>query len=168
MNKILEIPTLFGHRLELYIVLLIVVVSVFFFWKRLFAKYRRRDKSITLIVWGATIILTPFLCLGVVWLLTYQPSRSFDKTIWMQHKESRYRMSTDLINKNILLGKDTNGVMGLLREPNSKPSSKMAINRWVYSLGESNVMFKPVYHNLIIRFTDGKVVANSQFEIGKY
>jgi len=159
-----RIPEFFGVSSEVYLILIIIGASNFFFWRWLINKYAKNNKWRTATTWTATIVATPAIYLGLIgimfFLMSYHPNHEFDKEKWFGDKESRYELSNDIIDSKILIGKTKHEVRNILGEEGNVDQS----DDWGYYLG-----FKPGLGNidpyiLIIKFKDGKVIHVSQHE----
>lgn len=70
-------------------------------------------------------------------------------------------MAEDLIDSEILLGKDTTQIKALLGEPDHYGRcvwKKDAVNTWTYSIGVSDGGFVFLFHQLALRFDQDKVI----------
>jgi hypothetical protein len=65
-----------------------------------------------------TIILSPVISVMtislIIFLMCYYPKEEFDAIKWRENIEERYRMSEDIIKKDILTGKTKNEIIELL------------------------------------------------------
>lgn len=162
MATLLYIPKLFGVSIEVYFILLILGIPIFFFWSWLLKKFIKVDKARKIATWSATILVTPLIYVEIImlWLfiISYHPNHNFDKEKWVANKEKRYELSDDIIDNRILIGKTKSEVRQLLgNEGNTNES-----DYWHYYLG-----FRPGFLNidpdvLDIQFKDGKVIKVGQ------
>jgi hypothetical protein len=158
-TELLFIPTLFGLSIEVYFILIILGIPTFFFWRWLFKKYIKVNKTRKLITWIATIILTPLIYVGIVMLIyfsiSYYPSHDFDRQKWLTDGEKRYELSKDLINSKILIGKSKVQVRQLLGD---EADNENKSNVWTFGLGYRPELFNIDPDHLQIEFKDDKVV----------
>ena len=67
------------------------------------------EKNRGLIALISTVILSPLIYVGiiVIWIfsISYYPSNEFDKSEWDSNTEERYKMSEDIIESTMLIGK---------------------------------------------------------------
>ena len=154
---LLEIPVLFGLSIEVYFILLIIAVPTFFFWSWLLKKHIKVDTTRKIAAWSATVIVTPILYVGMIMLflfsITYTPSRRFDKSQWLTDKDGRFEMADDIINSNMLINKDTNQIKQILGEP-----LRGSNNTWTYDMGMGGGGLGFLFHSLLIKFENEKVV----------
>ena len=162
MTTLLYIPTFLGVRIEVYFILIILGIPTFFIWRWLLKKFIKTDKTRKLATWTATIIATPLIYVGLIMLLvfsmSYHPNHDFDKTKWFADKETRYELSEDIIESEMLIGKTKSEVRQLLGDESNTDES----DYWSYYLG-----FRPGITNidpdvLDIEFKDGKVIKVGQ------
>lgn len=164
MTPQFHIPKLFGVSSEVYLILIIIGVPTFFFWRWLIKKHVRTNNWRIVLTWTSTIVATPAIYLILVGLfffgMSYHPNREFNKQKWIEDKETRYELSDDIIKSKILIGKTKLEVRNILGEEGNIDQS----DDWGYYLG-----FKPGFANidpcvLIIKFRDGKVIYVAQHE----
>jgi hypothetical protein len=164
MTTILYISTLFGVGIEVYFILLALGIPTFFIWRWLFKKIIKVDKTRKIATWTATLIATPLIYIGIImlWLfsISYYPTHDFDQEKWFANKETRYELSEDIIESEMLIGKTKSEVRQILGDEGNTDES----NNWNYYLG-----FRPGFviidpDVLDIEFKDGKVVKVGQHE----
>lgn len=160
----LIIPTLSELSIEVYFILIILAIPTFFTWNRFLKKLLKTNnirKSVALI---ATVIVTPIMYTGIIMLLifsiTFYIPRHFDQETWIQNKETRYKLSEDIIESNVLIGKTKLEVRQLLGDENNTDNSYV----WHYNLG-----LRPGIANidpdvLEIEFKDDIVIKVTQYE----
>jgi len=145
----LYIPVIFGLSIEVYFILFFIFISTLFFWKWIMKKYIKVDKTRKIATWLATLIVTPFIYFGLIilfiFLMSYTPSKNFDKTKWLTDKEERYQMVDDIIESKMLIGKDTNQVKQILGEP---PWRDETAKKWTYDMGCGGGGLGFLFHNL--------------------
>lgn len=158
------IPEIFGVSLEVYFILLILGLPTYYFWKWLLKKYINSEKNRKIITWALTVLVTPFLYVGIALLLIfsicYYPNHDFDRQKWISNREKRYELSKDIMESKMLIGKNKTEIRKLFGDEGNSDTS----DKWSYYLG-----FRPGIANidpdyLDIEFKDGKVVSVSQHE----
>lgn len=161
---LLHIPAIFGVDIDVYILLIILGIPVFFIWRWILKKFIEDNKRRTITTWIVTIITTPFVYAGmIVFILlamSYYPTHSFNKAEWLENQEKRYQLSDDIIGSNMLIGKTKAEVKQILGDEGNPDES----DHWTYHLG-----YKPGFISidpdvLDIDFKDGKVVKVGQHE----
>ena len=95
---------------EVPIIILILAIPTYFFCIWLMTKLKvANEKNRGLIALISTVILSPLIYVGiiVIWIfsISYYPSNEFDKSEWDSNTEERYKMSEDIIESTMLLGK---------------------------------------------------------------
>jgi hypothetical protein len=159
MTPLLFIPTIFGFDIELYIILIILGIPTFYFWRWLLKKFISVSKTRKIWTWIATIIFTPIIYVGIVLLIffrmEYYPNKSFDKQTWLQDTHKRYELSKDIIESKMLIGKTKSEVRQLLGDD---AGNKDSFDTWYYGLG-----IRPEFGNiddsyLLIEFKNDKVI----------
>jgi len=105
------------------------------------------------------IIFYVFSVAGLIYFLTKEKSRDFDKKDWILLNEDiekrlhRYEMIDDLIDSRVLIDKDSIQVKELLGKPNYKNTNE---NVWTYEAGTGGG-FGFVDHFLEIYYKKNKV-----------
>ncbi len=160
--QILIIPELYGISIEVYFILLILGLPVYFICRKVFRKFIKKDSTRRIAVWISTIILTPVLYGGLIllffFIISYHPNYNFDKKAWLDNKEERYKLSEDIINSKLLVGKTKSEVRNLLGDDGNLDTT----DNWHYYLG-----FKPQFASidpdvLEIEFKNDRVVDVTQ------
>lgn len=164
MPTLFYIPTIFGASIEVYFILAILGVPIFFIWAWLLKKFVRTGKRLKIATWAATIVMTPLIYCGLIMLwffgMSYHPTSEFNKEKWFADKEQRYEMSEDIIKTKVLLGKTKSEIRQILGDEGNTDES----DYWSYYLG-----FRPGFANidpdvLDIEFKNGKVIEVRQHE----
>ncbi|WP_163409760.1 outer membrane protein assembly factor BamE [Flavobacterium ajazii] len=144
--------------IEVPFIILFLAVPLFFFWRWLLRKIIKNEKNRKAVTWIMTIFSAPILyaLIIVIWIfsITYYPSHDFEKRKWMTDKETRYELSEDLIESEILIGKTKQQVREILGEQNNKYES----NNWKYYLGFKPTLFGIDPDILEIEFKNGKAI----------
>lgn len=150
------IPEIFGVSIEVYAILLILGVPLYFFWRWLFHKFMTTGRKRIFVIWLSTLISTPLIYIGLVLLLIFgmysYPKRDFDKSSWFNEPEGRFEMASDLIKSNILIGKDTNQLKQILGSSNWQDDTT---KEWSYEMGMGGGYFSNI---LNVKFQNNKVV----------
>jgi hypothetical protein len=164
MTTLLYILKLYGVSIEVYLILLVLGIPTFLFWRWLLNKIIKVDKKRKIATWTATLVVTPLIYIGLIMLwffsISYYPTHDFEKEKWFADKEKRYELSGDIIDSNMLIGKTKSEVQQLLGDEGNTDDS----DYWNYYLG-----FRPGFANidpdvLVIEFKDGKVIKVAQHE----
>lgn len=169
---ILGIPVLFGYSIEVYLIQIAIAIPLFFFWKRIFKSKVRTNSARRIITWAVTLISTPIIYASLIWLfiycISYWPTKGFDKKSWLTHKSTRFEMAGDLVNRKLLIALDTIQVKDLLGVPSSvnvSDSSRNNVKNWTYDMGSGGGGLGFLFHHLLIKFENGKVVAVEHVEL---
>lgn len=109
----------FGISTEVYIIVLLLMVVLFFIWKWVLKKLKVQRLSLYSII--ASIITAPIvyliIVLCVIFTMSYYPDRNFDREVWLNNREIRYEYSTSLKKDKLLKGKTKEEVKEYLGEP---------------------------------------------------
>ena len=155
----LYIPVVFGLSMEVYLILFFIFIPTFFFWKWILKKYINVAKTRKIATWLATLIVTPFIYLGLIMIfifwMSYTPSKNFDKSQWLTDKEERFQMADDIIESKMLIGKDTNQVKQILGEP---PWRDTTAKKWTFDMGCGGGGLGFLFHNLDLNLDKKGVV----------
>lgn len=159
MTHLLEIPIFFGLSIEVYIILLLISIPTYFFWRSVFKKRITDKKKRIISALVSTIVLTPIIYVGLIGIFIYyitrEPSSDFDKSKWLTDREGRFAMGDEIVKSKILLGKDTNQVKQLLGQPTWQDSLNVT---WTYDMGNGGGGLGFLFHNLSVQFDKAKVV----------
>jgi hypothetical protein len=157
--SLLEIPTILGFSIEVYLILLLISIPTFLFWRWAFKKTIRVDRRRIIFAWVATIIVTPVIYVGLITLfmigLFYTPSKDFDRSLWRTDREGRFQMANDIIKSKMLIGKDTAQIKQLLGNPTWGGDST---NEWNYDMGFGGGGLGFLYHRLNLKLDTNKLV----------
>jgi hypothetical protein len=149
-------PELFGIGVEIYIILAVLGIPVYFLWRWIFKKSRHQTTS-KITIWIATILSTPVLygLLIVIWIfiMEYYPNRDFDKQQWIKNKDERYEYSKGIIKSKMLMGKTKEQVRQILGDDGNSNTS----DDWYYDLGYRPELTGIDPDNLEIAFKNGRV-----------
>ena len=160
MTKQIFLTVFFGPNLEVCLILFCISVPTYFIWKFIYKKYipeiRKQKKSI----WISTIISTPIIYLGLIFIfiyvIFYEPTIDFNKSQWLSKKEVRFKMADGIVKSKMLIAKDISQVKELLGQPTLQDSMNLY---WNYDMGMATGGLGFVFHNLSINFENGKVVS---------
>ena len=144
--------------IEVPIILFLLAVPIFFFWRWFFRKRKFTGGKFAVSVLLATFISAPIVYAAaiIVWLtwISYYPSREFDKVRWERDFEKRYELSLDLIENKKLIGKTKFEIIELLGQEENTVES----DTWQYYLGTKPSLMLIDPDVLVIEFNDGKAV----------
>jgi hypothetical protein len=156
---LLDIPVIFGLSIEVYFIFIILGIPTFFFWRWLFKKYIKSDRTRKIWTWLATIFLTPCIYVGLilVWVfsVSYYPNHDFDKQKWFDNEDKRYELSKDIIESKMLIGKSKAQVRQILGD---ESENKDSFNVWTFGLGIRPELFNIDDSYLLVDFENDKVV----------
>lgn len=149
---------------EVPIILILIALPIYFLIKEIFKKFKiGSDKNRWLYSFISTLMVSPVIYFFaiVIWMfsVSYYPNNDFNKEEWISNQDERFKLSEDLIESKILIGKTKQEVIQLLGEDYSSHN-----NHITYDLG-----FVPGFFNidpdvLDIYFEKGKVVKVDQRE----
>jgi hypothetical protein len=144
-----------GFDFSAIIILLILAIPMFLFWRWVFRKNESKAKRVTLSLL-LTFLTAPLfyglLILIWVFLSSYYPNRRFDKKAWMTDSDRRYEYTHDLIKSKLLIGKTKPQVLRILGDHGDTSQTEL-----YYYIG-----FRPEItgidpSSIIIDFKNGKV-----------
>lgn len=168
---LLEILVIYGLSIEVYLILLVIAIPTFFFWKWLFRKFFKVDRTRKIATWTATLIATPAIYIGLILLMlfgmAYTPNKDFNKSKWLTDKEGRFQMASNIIESKMLIGKDSNQIKEILGDPTSGSYSTWQsnpINSWTYDMGMAGG-FGLLLHYLVIEFKSNRVISVTHAKI---
>lgn len=150
---------------EVPIIILILAVPIYFLSKWILKRLKlgnvKNRKFLAII---PAVILSPVLYMGmiIIWVfsVSYYPKTDFNKQEWEVNKEERYKMSTDLIKSELLIGKTKEEVIELLGDDFYTYNE----NHIAYDLGFVPGLFNIDPDVLDIYFEKGKVIKVDQHE----
>lgn len=167
------LPVILGLSIEVYFILFLVGVINYFFFRWLFTAIIKVDKVTREgVTWILTIAGTPILYVALVILFfhatSYTPSLDFEAELWATQTHKRFQMAEDLIDSEVLMGKDTTQVKDLLGDPGRYGRciwKKNSVNTWTYSMGAGGGVLGFLSHELALKFDQNKVIQAEHFEI---
>lgn len=110
------------------------------------SRLKRSDKV------GLLFIAAFVLSMSLIYLF----EERFDQDLWRAQPLKRYKMVDDIIESQLLIGKTEDEVIFLLGKPNSIISKEN--NSFLYRLGEEPSFIKSKREQLLVVFTDEKVL----------
>lgn len=153
--KFIERTSIFGIGLDAYMIILIIGIPLFFFWRWLFKKFIIAQTKRKIITWLVTLLSAPIIYIIAVVILVfswnYSPNHNFNKTEWRDHKDERYEYVDDIISSKMLIGKSKEDVTQLLGDSENEQNS----DDWFYDLGFTPGSIDP--DSMEIKFKNGKV-----------
>lgn len=159
-SLLLIIPELFGISIEVYVIILLFGIGIFYFWRWIFKRaIPSNKKKRVLVTWISTVLSAPILYVLfiAIWAITafYYPSRDFDKQKWSYDVDTRYEFSESIVDSELLIGKSKNEVQEIL----GKPDGWVEESFWEYVLGyKPGIMGSIDPTLLIITFENDKVI----------
>ncbi len=150
---------------EVPIIILILAIPTYLIFRWLLKKNKiGNDNNRKYIVIIPTIIISPIIYVGIVmiWIfsISYYPSDDFNKKEWNLNIEERFKMSEDIIESEMLIGKSRDEVINILGNNYSTNNENMLS----YELGFVPGLFNidPNYLDIILK--NGKVISVKQNE----
>ncbi|PQA56910.1 hypothetical protein [Siphonobacter curvatus] len=167
------LPVVLGLSIEVYFIVFVLGVANYFFLQWLFTAVIKVDeKTRREVTWILTIASTPILYVALVLLyfqaMSYTPNLDFEAELWATQTHKRFQMAEDLIDRELLLGKDTTQVKDILGDPDRYGRciwKKNSVNTWTYSMGSGGGSLSFLYHQLSLKFDQGRVVRAEHIEI---
>ena len=159
-----NILSFFGIGIEVYFIVAFLATPFFFLWRRLFRKVFNSTLKVALASCLTAFITAPLayatLVVAAISVANYYPKNKFSRAQWFAEKEKRYKLSGDIIESRMLIGKSKKEVKELLGKDEMIDERS---DYWEYGLG-----FVPSGSidpdALDIYFQDGKVIKVSQHE----
>jgi hypothetical protein len=153
---------------EAGLIILVIGAVAFLFWNWLFKRNIKKQSTRRIATWSATLISTALVYTVVIALLfrsltSAPPQKKFDQTAWLTDKAQRYQMANDIINSQMLIGKDSNAVNEILGFPDSKIRSH---GQCSYEMGSSPAGLGITFHSLLLkRDSAGKVLSAVHIQV---
>jgi hypothetical protein len=150
---------------EVPLLILILAIPVYFLSIWFLKKFRLgNEKNRKFLAIIPAIILSPILFGGIIllWIfsISYYPKTDFNKQEWASNKEERYKMSNDIMESNLLIGKTKDEVITLM----GNDFYKYDDNHISYGLGFVPGLFNIDPDVLDIYFKNGKVFKVEQHQ----
>lgn len=103
------------------IILILIALPFYFLIQAILKKYNIGSKENRwLVTFVSTLIISPiiYVLTTLIWIFTlsYYPDNDFNKEDWTLNKEERFKMSKDIIENEILIGKTKSEIIELLGE----------------------------------------------------
>lgn len=151
--------------IEVPFIILILAIPTYFLCKWILKKLNLgNEKNRKFVALIPTIFFSPIIYIGIIYLwifsASYYPSSDFDKQKWETNVEERYRMSEDIIESKILIGKTKEEITKLLGQDFYSYNE----NHIAYELGFVPGLFNIDPDVLDIYFENGKVTKVEQHE----
>ena len=151
--------------IEVPIIVLILAIPIYFFSKWILKKWNfGNEKNRKYLAIIPSIVLSPIVYIGLIYLwifsISYYPTNDFDKQTWESNPEERYKMSEDIIESKMLIGKTKQEIVELLGNDFYSYSE----NHIAYRLGFVPGLFNIDPDVLDIYFENGKVTKVGQHE----
>jgi hypothetical protein len=144
-----------GVDYSVFIILLILFIPSYLFWRWVFRKIKSKPKRITLIlllVFLTTPVIYGLLVLAWMFIVSYYPNKKFDCRAWLGDSDRRYEYTHDLINSKRLIGKTRAEVEQILGKNSDTSQTKL-----YYYIGYRPEVTGIDPSSLIIDFKNGKV-----------
>jgi hypothetical protein len=151
--------------IEVPIIILILAIPTYFICKWIIKRLKiGNDNNRKFIAVIPTIILSPIIYFGLVmiWIfsVSYYPTSDFDQNEWKSNIEERYKMSEDILESEMLIGKNRDEVINILGNNYSTNNE----NRLSYELGFVPGLFNIDPDYLDIKFENEIVISVNQYE----
>lgn len=150
---------------EVPIIILILAIPTYFICKWIMKRLKvgtEKNRKFTALI--PTVIFSPVIYVGLVmiWIfsVSYYPTNDFDKSEWNSNIEERYKMSEDIIDSKMLIGKTQEEVIQTLGANFSSNNE----NRITYELGFVPGLFNIDPDYMEIKLENGKVISVHQYE----
>lgn len=150
---------------EVPIIVLILAIPTYFICKWVITKLNiGNDRNRKFLAIIPTVILSPIIYVGlvIIWVLciSYYQTAEFDQNEWNSNIEERYKMSEDIIESEILIGKTREEVIQILGNNFSANNESELIYELGFVPGLLNI--DPDY--LGIKLENGIVINVYQYE----
>lgn len=150
---------------EVPIIILILAIPTYFICRWIMRKIKiGNDRNRKFLAIIPTVILSPILYIGfvMIWIfsISYYPTSDFDQKEWSSNVEERYKMSEDIIESKILIGKTREEVIQILGTDflNNNESEL------TYELGFEPGLFNIDPDYLDIKLENGIVISVNQYK----
>ena len=151
------------ENIQFYIILAVPIFLITLWFTSKFIKTKQYKYVTAGII---MILLTPIIYGGAVAvffsMLFREPTRKFDKEVWLTNITERFQMADDIIQSKLLMEKDTNQIKQLLGDPAWRNDS---LNTWIYNMGMGGGGLGFLLHNLNVSLVDGKATKVDHFQI---
>ncbi len=154
---------------ESFIFCIILAVPLFFFLKWLLNKTKLKQSIKAPVTIVATMLFAPVVYLTLIYVffsfLSYEPQKKFSKKGWDEMPLERYMMIDDLVQKKLLIGKDSDFVKNTIGSSAGSYTDSLARTTWNYHLGMSSGGLGFLYHGMQVTFKHNKVVNVQHFRV---
>ena len=158
-DHLTEMLFIFPRALSLYLILSIIFIITFYFLERFLSNHFQKSKLNFLIAFVLTTLIVLGLYVAYLFAFSsYGDSMAFDKPYWDAYYHKRSKMANDIIDTEMLIGKDTSQTKQILGAPNSTASTI-----WYYSMGLGKDWFGYFSYNLAVKFDYDRVSKVAQF-----
>jgi hypothetical protein len=151
------------ENLPLQIILAVPIFLIVVWLTGKFIK-RKQYKYITAAI--ITILLTPIIYIGAVAvffsILFHEPTKKFDKKVWLSDTTKRFQMADNIVYSKLLLENDTNQIKQLLGNPTWRNDS---LSTWTYNMGTGGGGLGFLLHYLNISFVGGKAIKVDHLQV---
>ncbi|WP_199141746.1 hypothetical protein [Pedobacter sp. ASV12] len=148
--------------IEVYFILFFLALGLSLFWSLVFRSAKNTVKKRIIIVL-LTLASAPAVYLGLAMLLiagmTYHPNRDFDQERWKSEPDKRYELTKNLINSQVLIGKNKSEVIAILGKESSNKADE---DLWHYDIGFVASIGNIDPDILEIKFKNGRVISARQ------
>lgn len=142
----------------------IISLMTFFLLRWMIGKWTQDTGYKNVLTIGGTFVMTPVvylvLIMGLLYSSSYYKSSSFDQAEWMANPDERFRMSADMIDNRMLIGKTRTEIETLL----GSDFSEVSEFEICYYIGFVPDMFAIDPDVISIRFANGVVAEVRQRE----
>lgn len=150
-------------RSKVFIILIVLAIPVYLLSRLILKKMKLgSEKNRKYLAVISTIIVSPIVYVGMImiwfFIISYYPTSDFNQNEWKSNVGNRYKMSKNLIESKMLIGKTRNEVMDLL----GKDFVSNTESRLIYELGHVPGLFNIDLDYLDIIFENGVVKSVSQ------
>ena len=147
-------------------IIILIFIAIFYFLIKWILNIRNwgniKNRKILALI--SAVILAPisYVAIIMIWIfsITFYISDNFNKEEWKHNEYERYRMTEDIIENQILLGKTKNEIIELLGNDYNICNE----NEITYFIGHVPGLFNIDPSVLAIYFNNGKVVKVTQYE----
>ncbi|RKS42554.1 hypothetical protein BC962_3221 [Gillisia mitskevichiae] len=151
--------------IEVPIIILLISLPVYFLIREILKKLKLgTEKNRWLITFVITLFVSPIMYVLsiMIWMysISYYPRQDFDNQQWITEKDERFKMSEDIIESKLLIGKSKVEIVELLGDDFYSYDN----NHISYDLGHPPGLVNIDPDVLDIYFENGKVIKVDQHE----
>jgi Na+(H+)/acetate symporter ActP len=159
------VPDFLEISIEVCLTLIAIGIPTFFLCRWYFKKFIKVKETRKIASWVGVILLMPIIyiicALITVEIIFHIPHEEFNRAKWFESKKSRWKMKNNLIESEILNGKNKAEVVNLL----GKSDVGDTTNIWNYDLGVSGKGLGWCFNHLELTFENEKVIKVKKIEI---